>query len=166
MMPAIVDARPLRKFLGFPLVAAAALALLVIPQIASAQSARITGAAISKVGRDTRKLTIAAQSSGGTTGSGTIQFIHNSPAGLTRFRGTVSCMSTSGGTVQVTGVIDKGETATGVLLDGKAFAFTIATGTTPQTFSLPNFADAGAIAPCSGGRGDNVPVTEDGFKLQ
>lgn len=165
-MPAIVDARPLRKFLGLHFLAAAAFAVLAAPQIASAQSARISGAAISKVEHDTRKLTISAQSSGGSGGSGTIQFIHNSPAGLTRFRGTVSCVSARGGTVQVTGTIDKGETATGVLLDGKAFAFTIATGSTPQTFSLPNLADAGAIVPCSGGRGETVPVTEDGFKLQ
>lgn len=166
MTPAIVDARPLRKFLGLSFIAAAVFAVAATPQIASAQSARISGAAISKVARDTRKLTILAQSSGGTTASGTIQFIHNSPAGLTRFRGQVTCVSSSGGTVQVTGTIDKGETATGALLDGKAFGFTISTSSSPQTFSLPNFADAGAIAPCSGGRGESVPVTEDGFKLQ
>lgn len=162
MTPAIVDARPLRRIFGLSLIAAAVFA--VAPYTASAQSTKISGAAISKVGRDTRKLTISA--SGGTSASGTIQFIHNSPAGLTRFRGQVTCVSVNGGTVQVTGTIDKGETATGALLDGKAFAFTIGTATSPQTFSLPNFADASAIAPCSGGRGETVPVTEDGFKLQ
>ncbi len=164
MMPAIVDARPLRKFLALSFIAAAAVAVAAGPQVASAQSTRISGAAISKVAHDTRKLTITA--SGGTSASGTIQFIHNSPAGLSRFRGQVTCMSVSGGTVQVTGTIDKGETATGALLDGKAFGFTISTATSPQTFSLPNFGDVGAIAPCSGGRAETVAVTEDGFKLQ
>jgi len=165
MTPAIVSARSLRKFPGLFLFAAAAIAVTAAPKAASAQS-RISGAAISKVGRDTRKLTISAQSAGGTNGTGTIQFIHNSPAGLTRFRGTVRCVSASGGTVQVSGTIDKGETATGALLDGKAFAFTIGTSSNPQTFSLPNFGDVGSIAPCGGGRGETVPVTEDGFKLQ
>ncbi len=166
MTPAIVDSRPLRKFLGSSFIAAAAFSLLAAPHVVFAQSARISGAAISKVAHDTRKLTISAQASGGSAATGTIQFIHNSPAGLSRFRGTVSCLSASGGTVQVSGMIDKGETATGALLDGKAFAFTISTGSAPQTFSLPNFGDAGAIAPCSGGRSETVPVTEDGFRLQ
>lgn len=164
MMPAIVDARPLRKILALSFIAAAAVAVAAGPQVVSAQSTKISGAAISKVAHDTRKLTIAA--SGGTSASGTIQFIHNSSAGLSRFRGQVTCMSVSGGTVQVTGTIDKGETATGALLDGKAFGLTISTATSPQTFSLPNFGDVGAIAPCSGGRAETVPVTEDGFKLQ
>ena len=165
MIPSIVRARSLRQFLGLSFIGAAVISV-GIAEVASAQSARISGAGISKVGRDTRKLTISAQSTGGSTGTGTIQFIHNSPAGLTRFRGTVSCVRVSGGTVQVTGTIDKGETATGGLLDGKAFAFTIGTSSNPQTFSLPNYGDAGAISPCSGGRGETVPVTEDGFKLQ
>ena len=165
MIPSIVRTRSLRKIFGLSLVGAAVLSVGG-SEVASAQSTRISGAGISKVGRDTRKLTISAQSGGGSTGTGTIQFIHNSPAGLTRFRGTVSCISASGGTVQVTGTIDKGETATGALLDGKAFAFTIGTSSSPQTFSLPNYGEAGAIGPCSGGRGETVPVTEDGFKLQ
>jgi hypothetical protein len=163
MTPAIVNRPPLRKFLGLSFIAATVFAVAAVPQSASAQ-ARISGAAISKVGRDTRKLTISA--SGGTSASGTIQFIHNSPAGLTRFRGQVTCVSANGGSIQVTGTIDKGETATGALLDGKAFGFTINTSSSPQTFSLPNFGEVSAIAPCSGGRGDSVPVTEDGFKLQ
>ena len=127
--------------------------------------ARITGSAISKVGRDTRKLTADAQASAGSTNAtGTMQFIHNSPAGLSRFRGSVTCMSVSGGTVQISGKIEKGETATGGLLDGKSYAFTINTGGSAQSFSLPNVGDG--IAACSGGRGEAVPVTEDGFKLQ
>ena len=165
MTPANVGARSLRKFIGLAALGVAAISL-VTSETASAQSTRICGAGISKVARDTRKLTISAQSSGGASGTGTIQFIHNSPAGLTHFRGTVSCVSSSGGTVQVTGTIDKGETATGALLDGKAFAFTIGTTSNPQTFSLPNYGQAGSIAACSGGRGESVPVTEDGFKLQ
>lgn len=164
MTPAIVDTRPLRKFLGLSFIAAAMFTVAAAPRAVSAQASRISGAAISKVAHDTRKLAISATV--GTSASGTIQFIHNSPVGLTRFRGRVTCVSVSGGTAQVTGTIEKGETATGALLDGKAFAFTIGTATSPQTFSLPNFADVGAIAPCSGGRGESVPVTEDGIKLQ
>src|SRR3954470_14603567 len=100
MTPAIVDARSIRKFAGLSFVAAAL--LVAAPRIASAQ-AKVSGAAISKVGHDTRKLTISAQSSAANTGTGTVQFIHNSPAGLTRFRGTVSCVSAAAGTVQVSG---------------------------------------------------------------
>lgn len=158
------NVRTLRTFLGFPLIAAAAIAVAAAPRVASAQSTRVSGAAISKVARDTRKVTISATV--GTSANGTIQFIHNSPAGLTRFRGQVTCVSVNGGTVQVTGTIDKGETATGALLDGKAFGMTIGTSSSPQTFSMPNYGEAGAIAPCSGGRGETVPVTEDGIKLQ
>ena len=164
MTPAIVSRLPLRKFLGSSFIAAAAFALAAVPQVASAQSSKVSGAAISKVARDTRKLTISA--SIGTSANGTIQFIHNSPAGLTRFRGQVTCVAVSGGTVQVTGTIDKGETATGALLDGKAFGITINTASSPQTFSLPNYGEVSAIAPCSGGRGETVPVTEDGIRIQ
>ncbi|MEO7366433.1 MAG: hypothetical protein ABIZ36_00665 [Gemmatimonadaceae bacterium] len=165
MTPAIVGARSLRGFFAIAALGAVAMSTLVSESV-SAQSMRISGAGISKVERDTRKLTISAQSSGAASGSGTVQFIHNSPAGLTRFRGTVACITSSGGTVQVTGTIDKGETATGALLDGKAFGFTIGTTSNPQTFSLPNYGEAKAVAACSGGRGESVPVTEDGFKLQ
>jgi hypothetical protein len=163
MTPAIVNRLPLRKFLSLSFIAAAVFAVAAAPQSASAQS-KVSGAGISKVGRDTRKLTINA--SGGTSASGTIQFIHNSPAGLTRFRGQVTCMSVSGGSLRLTGTIDKGETATGALLDGKAFGFTVNTSSSPQTFSLPNFGEVGAIAPCSGGQRRLSSVTEDGFKLQ
>jgi hypothetical protein len=162
MTSANVSTLSLRKFLSLSFIAATAFVAAALPQIASAQSTRISGAGISKVARDTRKVTISA--SVGTSASGTIQFIHNSPAGLTRFRGQVTCVSVSGGTVQVTGTIDKGETATGGLLDGKAFGLTIGTSSSPQTFSMPNYGDA--IPACSGGRGETVPVTEDGFKLQ
>jgi hypothetical protein len=127
---------------------------------------RLNGAGISKVARDTRKLTVSAQASAGsTTATGTVAFIHNSPGGLSRFRGTVTCLSVSGGTVQVSGAIEKGETATGALLDGKAYAFTINTGS-PQSFSLPTVGEAGAVGACSGGSGQTVHVTEDGFRIQ
>lgn len=129
--------------------------------------ARISGAGISKVGRDTRKLTVTAQAQAGSTGAtGTVQFIHNSPAGLSRFRGSITCLSVSGGTAQVSGVIEKGETATGALLDGKTYAFTINSSASPQTFSLPTVGEGGAVGPCSGGSSQTVAVTEDGFKLQ
>jgi hypothetical protein len=136
------------------------------PSPVSAQGgARITGAAISKVGRDTRKLTASAQApAGSNAATGTMQFIHNSPAGMSRFRGSITCMSVSGGTVQISGTIEKGETATGSLLDGKSYAFTINAGSSPQSFSLPNVGDG--IGACSGGRSESVAVTEDGFKLQ
>ena len=127
--------------------------------------ARISGAAISKVARDTRKLTANAQAAAGSnTASGSVQFIHNSPAGLSRFRGTVTCLSVSGSTVQISGLIEKGETASGGLLDGKSYAFTINAGPSGQTFSLPNVGDG--LGACSGGRAESVPVTEDGLKLQ
>ena len=129
--------------------------------------ARISGAAISKVGRDTRKLTVSAQASAGSSGAtGTIQFIHNSPAGLSRFRGTITCLSVNGGIAQISGAIEKGETATGALLDGKAYAFTINASASPQTFSLPTVGEASAVGPCSGGSSQTVAVTEDGIKLQ
>ena len=128
--------------------------------------ARISGAAISKVGRDTRKLTASAQTqAGSTSANGTVQFIHNSPAGLSRFRGSITCLSVSGGIAQISGTIDKGETATGALLDGKAFAFTVNSAGSPQSFSLPTVGEAGAVGACSGGRSETVPVTEDGLKI-
>ena len=127
--------------------------------------ARISGSAISKVGRDTRKLTANAQASAGSNAAtGTMQFIHNSPAGLSTFRGTITCLSVSGSTVQISGTIQKGETATGGLLDGKSYAFTITNSSSGQSFSLPNVGDSGGA--CSGGRGETVPVTEDGLRAQ
>lgn len=139
----------------------------VAPVTASAQSTQISGAGLSKVGKNTRKLTVnASATSGASSATGDVQFIHNSPAGLSRFRGTVSCFSASGGVVQISGTVDKGETATGTLLDGKAFAVTIQSGASPQSFTLPVFADAGSLGACSGGRGETVPVTEMGFRVQ
>jgi hypothetical protein len=128
--------------------------------------ARISGAAISKAGRDTRKLTVSAQApAGSSSATGTIQFIHNSPAGLSRFRGTITCLSINGGIAQVSGLIEKGETATGALLDGKAYAFTINASASPQTFSLPTVGEASAVGACSGGSSQTVAVTEDGIKI-
>lgn len=127
--------------------------------------ARVSGAGISKVARDTRKLTVSAQApAGSSAAAGTVQFIHNSPVGLSRFRGTITCLSVSNGVAQISGVIEKGETATGALLDGKAYAITINTSGSPQTFSLPTVGDS--VGPCSGGSAQTVPVTEDGFRLQ
>ena len=159
MIPAIVRLREISRISS--LVAAVSVAL-AFPFALSAQ-VKVDGSGISKVGHDTRKLTVDAKAAAGGAPGGTVQFIHNSPAGLTRFRGTVSCLSVTAGIAQISGIIDKGETATGALLDGKAFAFTINTSTKQQTFSLPNYADAGGITPCGGGRPETVPVTEDGF---
>ena len=134
-------------------------------QLYAQGGARISGAGISKVGRDTRKLTVTAQAPAGSSGaSGTVQFIHNSPAGLSRFRGTITCLSVNGGVAQISGAIEKGETATGALLDGKSYAITINTSGSPQSFSLPTVGEA--VGPCSGGSSQTVPVTEDGFRLQ
>ncbi|MBA2708503.1 MAG: hypothetical protein H0U59_11935 [Gemmatimonadaceae bacterium] len=156
---------------SLPRVAAAvswilACALIVVgPAMASAQGGRISGAGISKVGKDTRKLTVAAES-GGSTANGSVQFIHNSPSGMSRFRGSVSCMNVSGGTVQVSGTVEKGETVSGTLLDGKSYAITIQAGGSPQSFSLPSFGEPASAGSCSGGRAETVPVTEDGFRIQ
>jgi len=140
MIPAIVRLRE-RSRLSFLGVAVAG--TLVLSPFALSAQVKVDGSGISKVEHDTRKLTVDAKAGAGGASTGTVQFIHNSPAGLTRFRGTVSCVSLSRGTAQVSGIIDKGETATGALLDGKAFAFTINMSSKPQTFSLPNYADAG-----------------------
>lgn len=156
-----------RNRLTAALVAACLFAIATSPQSASAQSAQISGAGLSKVGKDTRKLTANARATtGASSATGELQFIHNSPAGFSRFRGTVSCLSTNGGVVQISGTVDKGETAAGAPLDGKSFAFTIQAATSPQSFSLPNFGDAGSLGACSGGRGETVPVTEMGFRTQ
>ena len=136
-----------------------------VSQLYAQGGAHISGAGISKVGRDTRKLTVAAQApAGSSAATGTVQFIHNSPAGLSRFRGTIGCLSVSSGVVQISGAIEKGETATGALLDGKSYAITINASGSPQSFSLPTVGEA--VGPCSGGAAQIVPVTEDGFKLQ
>lgn len=141
--------------------------LVAIPSQASSQSAQITGAGLSKVGKDTRKLTANARATAGpSSATGDVQFIHNSPAGLSRFRGTVSCLSTSGGVVQISGTVDKGQTAAGASLDGKAFALTVQAATSPQSFSLPSFGDSGSLAACGGSQGATVPVTEMGFRTQ
>ena len=155
------------RFTSLGLVALVLAAGWAQPRAVLAQGgARVSGAGISKVGRDTRKLTVAAQApAGSTAASGTVQFIHNSPAGLSRFRGTITCLSVNGSTVQISGLVEKGETATGALLDGKAYAVTI-NGGSPQSFSLPTIGEAGAVGACSGGRGETVAVTEDGFRMQ
>jgi len=154
---------PPRVAAAFSWILACALIVLV-PALALAQG-RVSGAAISKVGKDTRKLTVAAES-GGSTANGSVQFIHNSPSGMSRFRGSVSCMNVSGGTVQVSGTVEKGETVSGTLLDGKSYAITIQAGGSPQSFSLPSFGEPASAGSCSGGRAETVPVTEDGFRIQ
>ena len=162
-----IHVRTTAAFRGRLAVLAAVLALLALatPRSSEAQG-QISGSGISRVGKDTRKLTASAQAQAGSSAAtGVLQFIHNSPGGLSRFRGTVSCLTVNGGVVQLSGLIDKGETATGTLLDGKAFAFTIQTGTA-QAFSLPSFGDPGSLGACSGGQSSTVPVTEAGFTTQ
>ncbi len=154
------------------------LALAVVMLVLTAGSARgyanpntttatIHGTGISRLPEDTRKLTINAQSEGApTSASGFVQFIHNSPIGVSRFRGTVSCLTIGEtGLVQVSGTVLDGVTAAGVVLDGKDYAFTIRAGTSPQTFSLPRFGDPGTLTPCGGGRLEMVTVTQAGFQI-
>jgi len=58
---------------------------------------------------------------------------------------------------QISGTVTRGETAAGVILTGKQYAFTITLGDT-QRFSLPRF--AATIDPCSGGSPKTVAVTQ------
>lgn len=134
----------------------------------AADETEVFGTGISQVGQDTRKLTVHAETAGAaTSAAGFVQFNHLSPNGLSRFRGSVTCLSVDEtGTVQISGSVLKGITASGVVLTGKDYAFTIQTDSSPQAFSLPGFADAGTLAPCSGGRPELVPVTQGGFKVE
>ena len=72
----------------------------------------------------------------------------NDPDGISRFKGTVTCLQITGAVAQISGTVTRGETAAGVILTGKQYAFTITLGDT-QSFSLPRFAPK--IDPCSGG---------------
>ncbi|TYC98628.1 hypothetical protein FQ377_09950 [Arthrobacter echini] len=63
----------------------------------------------------------------------------------------------------MSGTITKGETASGVVLDGKMVAFTLDTEG-EQNFSLPRIGPG--AADCGGGRADIVPVTQAGFHIR
>lgn len=128
----------------------------------------IDGTAISRLPDDTRKLTISAAVAGDAQTTGFVYFRHLAPLGLSAFRGTVTCLSVDTlGTVQVSGTVDTGVTATGVVLDGRDFAFTIQPAGAAPAFSLPLLAPGGTLPPCGGGRTDvpAVPVTEGALQV-
>ena len=116
---------------------------------AAADGQRLFGTGISREPNDTRRLTIKAEPTDGGAADGRVTFQHNNdPNGISRFKGTVTCLQITGAVAQISGTVTRGETALGVILTGKQYAFTITLGDT-QRFSLPRFADT--IVPCSGG---------------
>jgi hypothetical protein len=147
---------------------AAAVAMAVpIPGAAAGSGPWVRGAAVSQVDPHTRLLAIDANSLGATRVDGQVTFQHRSPDGLSWFAGSVTCSRRSpDGVVLISGSIRQGRTAAGVDLRGKDFGLTVDTAGDPQRFSLPRFADAGALAPCSGGRPETVPVTFGGFSTE
>jgi len=77
-----------------------------------------------------------------------VTFQHdNDPNGISRFKGTVSCLQITDG-AQISGTVTRGKTAGGVILTGKQYAFHCHARRSPR-FSLTRFADT--IAPCSDG---------------
>ncbi len=148
------------------LLAAALACLVALPALAAAhdRATRLSGTAISRLPDDTRRLTVKAQSSDPAgAAAGRVGFAHRSPAGLSHFKGEVSCLRVSGDVVQLSGTVRSGETAAGMVLTGRAFAFTIVLGD-EQAFSLPRFGET--LEPCSGGRPEQVPVTQGGLRLR
>ncbi len=147
-------------------VSAVMLTVLATPAVAlAAQKADVlTGTGISRLEQDTRRLTINAET--GTAdgpAEGHLSFAHRAPAGISRFKGDVSCLRVTGQTAEISGFVTEGLTASGVVLTGKQFAFTIELGD-QQSFSLPRF--AATIEPCSGGQTNKVAVTQAGFKTR
>lgn len=132
---------------------------------AVAASARsVHGAAVSSLPDDTRRLSVQGRLDGDGAASGQLSFTHLSSSGLARFTAQVTCVQFKPeGTVEVSGVVLKGQTAGGAVLDGKPVAFTLDTAGA-QHFSLPKFG-AGA-ADCGGGRPETVPVTQAGFRVR
>jgi len=94
---------------------------------------------------------------------GRLSFTHHSPSGLSHFTARVTCLEFNDGRTEVSGTITKGETAAGVVLDGKMVAFTLDTEGA-QNFSLPQIGPGAAN--CGGGRAETVPVTQAGFHVR
>ncbi len=128
-----------------------------------AVSHRISGAGVSLLPDDNRRLSIAAARTSDGVASGRLSFTHHSPTGLARFTATVTCLEFTAGRTEVSGVIAKGVTSAGVVLDGKAVAFTLDTDGA-QTFTLPQIGPG--AADCGGGRAETVPVTQAGFHVR
>lgn len=137
----------------------AVLCALATPTVAAAADGqRLFGSGISREPNDTRRLTIKAEPTSGGAADGRVTFQHdNDPNGVSRFKGTVTCLRITGAEAQVSGTVTRGRTAGGVVLTGKQYAFTITLGDT-QRFSLPRF--AATIDPCSGGSTKTVAVTQ------
>ena len=124
----------------------------------------VHGAAVSSLPDDTRRLSVQGRLDGDGAASGQLSFTHLSSSGLARFTAQVTCVQFKPeGTVEVSGVVLKGQTAGGAVLDGKPVAFTLDTAGA-QHFSLPKFG-AGA-ADCGGGQPMTVPVTQAGFRVR
>jgi len=138
---------------------AALLCALATPTVAAAANGqRLFGTGISRDTNDTRRLTIKAEPTNSGAADGRVTFQHdNDPNGISRFKGTVTCLQVTGAVAQISGTVTRGETAAGAILTGKQYAFTITLGDT-QSFSLPRF--AATIEPCSGGRAETVAVTQ------
>jgi hypothetical protein len=151
--------------------AATATLLLVSPVGALARQhadPSLHGRAISRVEPHLRILAVHARGDeDGDVARGGVRFVHQSPEGVNRFVGAVSCLRRSQpGTVEISGSVVQGRTTTGDVLAGRDFAFTVHMAEEPQQFSLPRFGDGGTLAPCSGGRPEMVPVTAGGFRSE
>ncbi len=139
-------------------IVAALLCALATPVVAAADGQRLFGTGISREPNDTRRLTIKAEPTDGGAADGRVTFQHdNDPKGISRFKGTVTCLKITDAVAQISGTVTRGETAAGVILTGKQYTFTITLGDT-QRFSLPRF--AATIDPCSGGSPKIVAVTQ------
>ncbi|MEO6429469.1 hypothetical protein [Arthrobacter oryzae] len=135
------------------------------PPIDSSASAshRINGAAVSSLPEDQRRLSVEGKLGSDGVADGRLSFTHQSPSGLSHFTARVTCLEFHDGRTEVSGTITKGETAAGVILDGKMVAFTLDTEGA-QNFSLPQIGPGAAN--CGGGRDETVPVTQAGFHVR
>lgn len=154
---------PMRSVLA-ALTAATCLAV-ALPAVAAGPPVQaLNGTGISRLPEDVRRLTVSARTAADGTTDGRVSFSHdNDPNGVSAFRGTVSCLVVDGATARFTGTVTSGETASGVVLTGRQFAFTVQVAE-PQAFSLPRFADT--VVPCSGGRPQTVLVDEGRFRTR
>jgi hypothetical protein len=124
---------------------------------------------VSSLPEDQRRLSVEGKLGSDGAAVGRLSFTHNSPTGLSHFTARVTCLEFNDGQTEVSGTITKGETAAGVVLDGKPVAFTLDTEGA-QNFSLPQIGPGAAN--CGGGRLDEdgsletVPVTQAGFHVR
>ena len=124
---------------------------------------RINGAAVSSLPDDQRRLSVEGRLGSDGAAVGRLSFTHNAPAGLSHFTARVTCLAFTDGLTEVSGTITKGETAAGVVLDGKEVAFTLDTEG-EQNFSLPQIGPG--VTSCGGSDRDMVPVTQSGFHVR